>query len=165
MPEVHPAAAKCCHGRRCRPPCRAGRWVGAGGSRHHQLRFAAPGRKTVCRAKLLRLHTGRSAGHQKPHHPEIQGGVPGEQPGALCPDRHPGGEPLGRTVEHLFLFDAGVSAPLQDLLRPVRKAHRAGRGCQRRAAAEPVHRPLHPAAHEVRGAAGAAAQNRECAPR
>ena len=29
----------------------------------------------------------------------------------FCPDRHPGGEPLGRTVEHLLLFDAGVSAP------------------------------------------------------
>ena len=37
--------------------------------------------------------------------------MPGEQPGALCADRHPGGEPLGRIVEHLLLFDAGVSAP------------------------------------------------------
>ena len=35
------------------------------------------------------------------------------------PYRHPGGEPLGRIVEHLLLPDAGVSAALQDLLRPV----------------------------------------------
>ena len=31
----------------------------------------------------------------------------------------PDGKPLGGTVEHLLLFDARVSAPLQDLLRPV----------------------------------------------
>ncbi len=69
--------------------------------------------------QLLRLHSGRSAGHQEPHYPKVQGGVRGEQPGALCPYRHPGGEPLGRAVEHLLLPDAGVSAALQDLLRPV----------------------------------------------
>ncbi len=33
----------------------------------------------------------------------------------------PGGEPLGRIVEHLLLPDAGVSAALQDLLRRFEK--------------------------------------------
>ena len=50
---------------------------------------------------------------------KVQGGVRGEQQSAVCPYRHPGGEPLGRIVEHLLLPDAGVSATLQDLLRPV----------------------------------------------
>ncbi len=71
------------------------------------------------RAAILRLHSGRSAGHQEPHDPKVQGGVRGEQQSAVCPYRYPGGEPLGRIVEHLLLPDAGVSAALQDLLRPV----------------------------------------------
>ena len=53
MPEVHPAAAKRCYGRRCRPPRRAGRWVGTGGYRHHQLRSAAPGRKNCMPGKAF----------------------------------------------------------------------------------------------------------------
>ena len=44
---------------------------------------------------LLRRDETLYENHQEPHHPEIQGGVRGEQPCPLCADRYPRGEPPG----------------------------------------------------------------------